>query len=174
MRPPSGPRCWWSTGASSARRPGGGGYFGSSFACEAGLALLHAGAPPLGVIGALRAALDRGAHAIGVRRSRGLYELLEDRFAVGDRKRRVLAQRFDHLVDMALELCIRQHALHQAHGRGLVGLVAPPEQHDLAGARMADRLHQALMALDVVGEAELRRRDAELRGGPAVAHVAGE
>src|SRR5260221_151697 len=39
---------------------------------------------------------------------------------------------------------------------------------------MSDGLHQALMPLDVVGEAELRRRDAELRGGAAVAQVAGK
>src|SRR5258707_1469777 len=102
MRPPSGPRCWWSAGASSARRPGGRGYFGASFACEAGFALLHEGAPPLGIVGALRAALDCGAHALGVRGAGRFHELFESRLAVGDGKRRVFAQRTDHIVDMAL------------------------------------------------------------------------
>src|SRR3979411_1569946 len=130
MRPPSGPRCWWSAGASSARRPGGRGYFGSSFACEAGLALLHEGAPPLGVVGTLPAALDRRAHTLGVRTAGGFHELFEGRLAVGDGKRRVLAQRLDHIVDIALQLAIGQYAVHEAHRRRLVGLVAPAEEHD--------------------------------------------
>ena len=67
-----------------------------------------------------------------------------------------------------------QHAVHQPHGERLVGGVAPAEEHDLARARVADRLEQPLVALDVVGEAELRRRDAELRRRAAVAQVAGE
>src|SRR5207302_10530123 len=45
---------------------------------------------------------------------------------------------------------------------------------DLARASVAHGLEQALVALDVVGEAELRRRDAELRRGAAIAQVAGE
>ena len=80
----------------------------------------------------------------------------------------------EHVVGIALEFGVGQHAMHQPHGECLVGVVAPAEEHDLARARMADGLHQALMALDVVGEAELRRRDAELRRGAAVAQIAGE
>ena len=64
--------------------------------------------------------------------------------------------------------------MNQSHPKNLVGGVAPAEEHDLARPRMTHGLEQALVALDVVAKAELRRRDAELRRLPAVAQVAGE
>ena len=84
------------------------------------------------------------------------------------------ARVLQHLVHELLEVGIGQYLVHQSHRQRLVGLVAPAEEHDLPRARMADGLEQALVPLDVVGEAELRRRDAELRRSRAVAQVAGE
>ena len=64
--------------------------------------------------------------------------------------------------------------MHQSHGERLRCRIAPAEEHDLPRARMAHGFQQALVALDVVGEAELRRRDAELRRFAAIAQIAGE
>ena len=80
----------------------------------------------------------------------------------------------DHLFDERLQLGVGQYLVHQSHRQRLLGGVAPAEEHDLPRARVAHGLEQPLVPLDVVGEAELRRRDGELRALPAVAQVAGE
>jgi len=64
--------------------------------------------------------------------------------------------------------------MHQPHGERLRCRIAPAEKHDLSRTRVTHGFQQALVALDVVGEAELRCRDAELRRGAAIAQVAGK
>src|SRR5260221_7793797 len=64
--------------------------------------------------------------------------------------------------------------MNQAHRKGRARVVALAEKHNLPRPRVADGLEQAFVALDVIGEAELGRRDAELPGGAAVTQVAGQ
>src|SRR6185436_7540743 len=59
-----------------------------SSALEPRLALFHERAPAFLVILAVRAALDRRAHACRVRRTRRLHVFLEDGLGVGDGERR--------------------------------------------------------------------------------------
>ena len=68
--------------------------------------------------------------------------------------------------NLALQRVVREDPVHQPHGERFVGVVAPAEEHDLPRARVADGLEQAPVPFDVVGEAELRRGDAELRRPP--------
>src|SRR3954454_21507010 len=160
-------RCSSRAAVSSARRPRGSEWRLFSSPSKTRFALLHESAPALDVILALRAALDRGPHARRVRRAAGFHVLLEDRLAIGDGERRIAAQRLDHFLDRALELGIADRAMHEAHvDRGL-RIVATAEEHDLARERVADGLEEPLVPLDVVGEPELRRRNAELRGSAA-------
>ena len=110
----------------------------------------------------------------GSGRAGRFHVLLEDGLGVGDRQRRILSEGLEHLVHELLEGGIGQYLVHESHRQRLVGLVAPSEEHDLPRARMADGLEQALVPLDVIGEAKARRRHAELRRSRAVAQVAGE
>src|SRR5690348_11081812 len=66
-------------------------FISRSLAHEAGLALLHEGAPALAVVAARCAALDGGAHAQRIGAAGSLRVFLEDDLAVGDGERRVLA-----------------------------------------------------------------------------------
>src|SRR5947207_14235233 len=81
----------------------------ASFPLEARLALLHEGAPALLVVLALRAALDRRAHAPGVRRAGGFHVFLEDGLGIGDRQRRVFTQGLKNFPDRVFQLGVRAH-----------------------------------------------------------------
>ena len=105
---------------------------------------------------------------------RRLHVFLDDGLGVGDGERRVLAEGFQDAFHQLFQLRVGHHAMHEAHRQPLRGVIAPAEEHDLARARVAYGLEQALVPLDVVGEAELRRRNGELRRLAAIAQVARE
>ena len=64
--------------------------------------------------------------------------------------------------------------MHERHAERLGGGIPASEEHDLARMRVSHGLDQALVPFHVVGHAELRRGNAELRRPAAIAQVAGE
>src|SRR5690606_10211768 len=67
-----------------------------------------------------------------------------------------------------------EHVVHQPDAQRLRRAIAAAEEHDLPGTRMAHGLDEPLVALHVVREAELCRRNGELGRGAAIAQVAGK
>src|SRR5438046_8786151 len=86
----------------------------ASFPLEARLALLHERAPALLVVLALRAALDRRAHAPGVRRTGGFHVFLEDGLGIGDRQRRAFTQASKKFSDRGSQPAVCEQLMHQS------------------------------------------------------------
>src|SRR3954447_11222140 len=129
---------------------------------ELRLALLHEGLTALAKIRAVHAGRADRPDRVHVAPAFVLQHLSNGELGGLDRERRILRDRLGDAHGLAPELILRNHALDQPDAQRFGGIDAHARVHQEPGPGRSDQRHQVLQAVVAIGNAELRRGNAEL------------